>query len=155
MALEEGQKAPSFTLPINGDSTASLSDYQGRKVVLFIYPKDDTSGCTKEAIAFSEHKEPFSKLGVDILGLSKDSVKSHDKFIAKYDLTVTLLSDEACETLDDYGVWIEKSMYGKKYMGAERTTFIIDENGMISKIYRKVKVPGHVETVLKDIQAML
>lgn len=154
MALEEGQKAPDFNLPTNGGGIASLSDYAGKKLILFIYPKDDTSGCTKEAIAFSEHQEAFAQHNTAIIGLSKDSVKSHDKFIEKHSLTVTLLSDEDCKTLADYGVWVEKSMYGKKYMGAERTSFIINETGIITKIYRKVKVPGHVEAVLKDIQNM-
>lgn len=151
--LEIGAPAPAFTLPANGEQTISLSDFKGRKVVLFLYPKADTSGCTKEAIGFTENLEAFEAAGTVILGLSKDPVSKLDKFVAKHDLKVTLLSDEGSETVEAYGAWAEKSMYGKKYMGIERSTFLIDADGRIQRIWRKVKVPGHVEVVLEAVQA--
>ncbi len=149
--LAEGMKAPDFSLPRDGDGTVSLSDFAGKKLVLFFYPKDDTSGCTAEAKAFTELKSEFEGAGAALLGMSPDSVAKHDKFITKHDLAVALASDEEKTTLEAYGVWVEKSMYGRKYMGVERSTFLIDETGTISKIWRKVKVPGHADAVLKEI----
>jgi thioredoxin-dependent peroxiredoxin len=154
MTLEINDTAPNFTLPANNNQTISLADYRGSYVVLFFYPKDDTSGCTAEALAFSEYKDTFKELNCHILGLSKDSVKSHDKFVEKYTLTIPLLSDEATTTLQAYGAWVEKSMYGKKYMGADRSTFIIDTEGKLLEIYRNVKVPLHAETVLKRLREL-
>jgi len=151
--LKEGAKAPDFTLPTDGEGKISLKDFKGRHVVIFFYPKDDTSGCTKEACGFNENLKPFEKLGVDIIGISKDSVKSHDKFKAKYDLKFPLASDENNDVCERYGVWVEKSMYGKKYMGIERTTFLIDVDGKIQKIWPKVKVDGHVEEVMAALKA--
>ena len=150
-AASEGMKAPQFALPRDGGETVALKDFAGRKLVLFFYPKDDTSGCTAEAIAFSQLQDKFNAAGAAILGMSPDPAKKHDKFIAKHELTVPLASDEEKTTLEAYGVWVEKSMYGRKYMGVERSTFLIDENGKIEKVWRKVKVPGHAEAVLEAI----
>lgn len=152
--LKDGDKAPAFTLPRDGGQSVKLGQLKGKTVVLFFYPKDDTSGCTKEAVGFSEHIEAFKSAGAEVIGISPDSVKSHDKFRDKHDLKVTLLSDEEKTTLEAYGVWVEKSMYGKKYMGVERSTFIIGKDGKIEKSWRKVKVPGHVEQVLEAVQAL-
>lgn len=153
--LQEGDKAPAFTLPSDGGGQVSLADFRNRILVLYFYPKDDTSGCTKEAIAFSELRSDFDAAGATIVGVSKDSVASHDKFKSKYSLAVTLASDETLDMLQTYGVWIEKSMYGRKYMGIDRATFIIDGTGRIARIWRKVKVPGHAQEVLKAVQALL
>ncbi|WP_136657212.1 thioredoxin-dependent thiol peroxidase [Nitratireductor sp. XY-223] len=150
-APAEGMKAPQFSLPADGGNKVALSDFAGRKLVLFFYPKDDTSGCTAEAIAFSQLQEQFNAAGAAILGMSPDSPKKHDKFIAKHELTVQLASDEEKATLEAYGVWVEKSMYGRKYMGVERSTFLIGEKGDIEKVWRKVKVPGHAEAVLEAV----
>ncbi|MEX0344666.1 MAG: peroxiredoxin [Rhizobiaceae bacterium] len=152
-ALETGDKAPGFVLPRDGGETISLEQHVGSKVVLFFYPKDDTSGCTAEAIAFSGLKQQFEDSGATIIGMSPDSAGKHDKFIKKHELTVALASDEDKSTLDAYGVWVEKSMYGRKYMGVERSTFLISEDGTILKIWRKVKVPGHAEEVLEAVRA--
>lgn len=152
--LSEGDMAPDFTLPTDGDGSFTLSDKRGSPVILFFYPKDNTPGCTKEAIGFSEHLDAFQKLGCVVAGMSPDPVKMHDKFVAKHELTVPLISDEEKTTLEAYGVWAEKSMYGKKYMGVNRTTFIIDADGKIAKAWDKVKVPGHVEEVLATAQEM-
>lgn len=149
MTVQEGEKAPDFSLPTNGEGSFSLSDQKGKALVLFFYPKDDTSGCTKEATEFSIRKADFEALNVSIIGMSPDPVKKHDKFIDKHDLDVTLASDEEKTTLTAYGVWVEKSMYGRKYMGVERSTFLIDKDGTIVKAWRKVKVPGHVDAVLE------
>ncbi len=151
--IAEGNEAPDFALPRDGGGTVTLSELRGNKVVLFFYPKDDTSGCTAEAIAFTGLKSDFEKAGAILLGMSPDKAAKHDKFIAKHDLDVMLASDEEKTTLEKYGVWVEKSMYGRKYMGVERTTVLIDENGVISKIWRKVKVPGHAEEVLDAAKA--
>jgi thioredoxin-dependent peroxiredoxin len=148
MALKRGDKAPAFNLPADGGSTVSLSGLKGKKIVLYAYPKDDTSGCTLEAQNFNALKADFAAVGAEIIGLSADSVASHDKFKKKYDLTFPLASDEAKTTLEAYGIWVEKSMYGKKYMGIERTTFLIDADGKIAHIWNKVKVPGHAAEVL-------
>ena len=131
-----------------------MSQFQGQTVVLFFYPRDDTPGCTKESVGFSEAKADFEAAGAVILGVSKDSVESHDKFAAKRDLTIPLLSDEHGTTSEEYGVWKEKSMYGKKFMGIERSTFVIDGDGKIAHAWRKVKVPGHVEAVLAAVKAL-
>lgn len=150
--LSEGDKAPPFKLPSESGETVSLASLRGRKVVVFFYPKDDTSGCTKEAIAFSGLKRKFEAADATIIGVSPDSIASHAKFSAKHDLKITLLSDEGKEMLESYGVWKEKSMYGRKYMGVERTTFLIGPQGKILRIWRKVKVDGHAEEVLAAAQ---
>src|SRR5690606_13419978 len=149
--LKEGQKAPAFKLPGDDGKVHSLKDYLGKKVVLYFYPKDDTSGCTKQACDFNDNMNRIKRKDTVVIGISKDSIKSHLKFKEKYDLNFLLLSDEDLKTLEKYDVWKEKSMYGRKYMGVERTTFIIDENGKIKKIFEKVKVPGHVDEVLKNL----
>ena len=146
--------APEFTLPRDGGGSVSLAQLAGAPVVLFFYPKDDTSGCTKESIAFSELYLQFQALGVQVFGISKDSVAKHDKFRAKHGLTVPLLSDEGTTTCEDYGVWKEKSMYGKTYMGIERTTVLIGADGKIAHIWPKVKVAGHAEAVLEAVKAL-
>lgn len=140
--------APDFDLPRDGGGSLRLSGLRGRSVVLFFYPKDDTSGCTQEAIEFSGLKVEFAAAGAVLVGMSPDSARKHDKFKAKHGLTVDLVSDENKETLEAYGVWTEKSMYGRKYMGVERSTFLIDPEGKIAKVWRKVKVPGHARSVL-------
>jgi peroxiredoxin Q/BCP len=150
-----GQLAPDFEMPIDGGATVALSGLKGKSVVLYFYPKDDTSGCTSQAIAFTESIDKFRALSCEVIGVSKDKVSSHDKFKAKYDLDVTLASDFGTEVCETYGVWVEKSMYGRKYFGIERTTFLIDKNGTIINIWRKVKVPGHDETVLKAVQELV
>lgn len=150
----EGEKAPAFSLQTDAGGNVTLSDLAGKPVIVYFYPKDDTSGCTKEAIAFSEHKDAFSALGATIIGISPDSPAKHDKFKAKYDLTIMLAADEEKTVAEAYGVWVEKSMYGKKYMGVERSTFLVDGSGSIAKAWRKVKVPGHVEQVLDAAKAL-
>ncbi|MBM2576887.1 thioredoxin-dependent thiol peroxidase [Jannaschia sp. Os4] len=154
MSVEPGQPAPDFTMPRDGGGTVALSDLKGRKVVLYFYPKDDTSGCTKEAIGFSEKLAEFDAAGATVVGVSKDSVAKHDKFVAKHDLKVILGSDEDGAVCDAYGTWVEKSMYGKAYMGIERATFLIDERGTVREAWRKVKVPGHVDAVLDAVRAL-
>ena len=148
-----GQSAPDFTLPTNGGGTFTLSE-QSKAVVLYFYPKDDTPGCTKEAVAFTEHLAEFEAAGAIVVGASKDTAAKHDKFIAKHDLAVTLVSDAEGTMCEDYGVWVEKNMYGKTYMGIERATFLIDATGVVRQIWRKVKVPGHVEAVLDAVKAL-
>ncbi len=152
MTLSIGDKAPNFSMPSDGGGSVSLSDYKGRFLVLYFYPKDDTPGCTKEAIGFSESKADFNKLGADILGISKDTAAKHDKFIAKHELTIRLGSDEDGKMIENYGVWVEKNMYGKKYMGIERATYLIGPDGKILKIWRKVRVKEHVQTVLDALK---
>ncbi|MGI9411726.1 MAG: thioredoxin-dependent thiol peroxidase [Hyphomicrobiaceae bacterium] len=152
--LEEGKKAPDFKLPGDADKTIHLGALKGSKVVLFFYPKDDTSGCTKEATAFTDLAAKFKKAGAIVIGLSPDSVASHVKFRDKHGLKVPLASDEDKKVLEKYGVWVEKSMYGRKYMGVERSTFLIDEKGKIVRIWRKVKVPGHAEAVLDAVHEL-
>ncbi len=148
--LHAGDTAPDFTLPTD-EGNFTLSAQRGKQVVLFFYPKDNTSGCTKEAIGFSEQLGQFKEKNTLVVGLSPDSVKSHQNFRSKQNLTVILASDTEKEVLEKYQVWKEKSMYGKKYMGVERSTFLIDEHGKIKKSWRKVKVPGHVEEVLASL----
>jgi len=146
--LKEGDKAPGFKLKDSSGNVVSLKDFQGKDVVLYFYPKDDTSGCTKEACGFRDSYPEFSKLDAIVLGISADSEESHRKFIIKYNLPFTLLSDPDKEVIEAYGVWKEKNMYGKKYMGIERTTFLIDKKGVIRKIFQKVKVEGHIDEIL-------
>jgi len=152
--LKEGDKAPAFELARDGGGSVSLKSLAGKKIVLYFYPKDDTTGCTKEAIDFSGLKKSFARAGAEVIGVSPDSVKSHDKFKTKHDLDLTLLSDETKKMLADYGVWAEKSMYGRKYMGVVRTTFLIDGKGRIAHIWDKVKVAGHAEEVLAAVKAL-
>ena len=152
--LEPGQTAPDFTLPRDGGGEVTLSDLRANTVVLYFYPKDDTSGCTKQALAFSEHRSQFESAGATVLGISRDSVTSHDKFRDKHGLSLILLSDEDGRVCEEYGVWGEKSMYGKTYMGIDRSTFLIDGNGQIRRVWRKVKVPGHIEEVLDAVRGM-
>ena len=149
-----GDAAPNFDLPTDGGGRVSLAGLKAKPFVLYFYPKDDTSGCTSEAKAFSEMKAQFEAAGAQVVGVSKDSPNSHDKFKAKYDLTLTLASDEDGAMLERYGVWVEKSMYGRKYMGIERTTFLIGADGAVRQVWRKVKVPGHVDAVLKAVRAL-
>ena len=150
--LKDGDNAPLFELPADGGRTVRLKDYKGRYLVLYFYPKDDTSGCTKEAVGFSEALDSLRGLGADVLGLSPDPVKSHDKFKSKHGLTIDLASDEEKTVLQDYGVWVEKSMYGRKYMGVERSTFLIGPDGKIVRLWHKVKVPGHVDEVRQAVE---
>lgn len=150
--LEEGNKAPQFTLMSGNNKKVALKDFLGKKVVLYFYPKDNTSGCTTEACDFRDTHPNFKKVNAVVLGVSPDSVESHQKFSEKLNLPFKLLSDPDKKVLEKYGVWKEKSMYGKKYMGVERTTFIIDEKGKIHKIFPKVKVKGHVEKVLEELK---
>jgi len=152
--LAAGDKAPGFTLPGAGGGDRKLADFKGRKLVLYFYPKDDTPGCTQEAIDFNRLKKDFEKAGAAIVGVSPDPVKSHDKFRTKHKLDVDLLSDESKAMLESYGVWTEKSMYGRKYMGVERTTFLIDAQGRIARVWNKVKVPGHAAEVLAAARAL-
>lgn len=152
--LEIGNDAPDFTVPTNNDGTFSLSAQKGTPVVLYFYPKDDTSGCTKEAIAFTEALPDFQAAGAKIVGISPDSPAKHDKFVAKHDLKVILGADEDKRVCEAYGVWVEKSMYGRKYMGVERSTFLIDADGKIAQAWRKVKVPGHADKVLEAVKAL-
>ena len=152
--LNIGDAAPDFTLPTDGNGSITLSDYKGKKVVLYFYPKDDTPGCTKESCNFNENLSAFNKIDTQIIGLSKCSVKKHDKFKEKYGLQFLLASDEDNDTCERYGTWVEKNMYGKKYMGIERSTFLIDEQGKIAHIWRKVKVPGHVDDVLEKLKGI-
>jgi peroxiredoxin Q/BCP len=146
--IKPGDKAPMFSLPAGDGTTVSLKDFKGKKVVLYFYPKDDTSGCTKEACSFQENLAVLKKKGAILLGLSADSVASHERFAEKYDLSFPLLSDEQKEVIKAYGVWKEKSLYGRKYMGIERTTVVIDEQGRIAHIFPKVKVEGHTKEIL-------
>ena len=146
--------APDFTLPVTGGGNITLSALKGQPVVLFFYPRDDTPGCTKESIGFSESLKGFEAAGAKVFGISRDTMAKHDKFTAKHDLTVPLLSDEEGQVTEDYGVWIEKNMYGKKSMGIERATYLIDADGKIARVWRKVKVPGHVDEVLDAVRAL-
>ena len=152
--LKAGDAAPPFELARDGNGTISLAALAAQISVLYFYPKDDTSGCTQESIDFNGLKAEFDKAGARIIGISPDSVKSHDKFKAKHGLDLILLADETKAMLEAYGVWVEKSMYGKKYMGVERTTLLIDAGGKITRIWTKVKVPGHAQEVLEAVRAM-
>jgi peroxiredoxin Q/BCP len=154
MALKAGDKAPAFSGPTDGGGKISLEDLKGKKVVLYFYPKDMTPGCTTEAEGFRDALAKFRKAGVEIVGVSKDSVKRHDNFKAKYDLPFALLSDEDGTVCEDYGVWQKKTNYGREYMGIVRSTFLIDEKGKIAQIWDKVRVKGHVDEVLEAAQAL-
>lgn len=154
MTLATGDKAPDFLLDGPHGKQFSLATYAGKMLVLYFYPRDDTPGCTKEACAFNDHFNRFKKHGIAVIGISKDSVKSHEKFASKYGLDFDLGSDPECATIQAYGSWVEKSMYGKKYMGISRDTFLIDENGVIRHIWRNVKVEGHAEAVLEQALAL-
>ncbi len=149
MSVTEGDPLPEFDLPTDGGGSLKNADLAGKPFVLYLYPKDDTSGCTKEANAFKDLKGAFDAIGVAIVGLSKDGVKSHDKFKAKHELNFPLLSDEAGGFVEALGAWVEKSMYGKKYMGIDRSTFLVGSDGAIKQVWRGVKVPGHAEAVLE------
>lgn len=149
MSLEVGQPAPDFSLPTAGGGNVSLSGLKGKKVIVYFYPKADTPGCTKESCGFNDNLPDFGSAGAEIIGISKDPVAKLDKFAGKYGLTFTLASDADGDTVERYGSWVEKSMYGKKYMGIDRSTFLIDEDGKLAAIWRKVKVPGHVDAVLE------
>lgn len=154
MALNEGDAAPDFTMPTDGDGSVSLSALKGKPVVLYFYPKDDTPGCTKEACGFRDALPDFTGVGATVIGVSRDSIAKHDRFKAKYELPFTLASDEDGAVCDAYGTWVEKSMYGRKYMGIDRATFVIGEDGKVARIWRKVKVPGHVDAVLEAVRAL-
>jgi peroxiredoxin Q/BCP len=152
MTLMPQDKAPDFTMPTDGNNSVSLSDYKGQPLILYFYPKDDTPGCTKQACSFTEKLPAFEKLNCAVLGVSKDSVAKHEKFKAKRGLQFPLASDENTDVCERYGVWMEKSMYGKAYMGIERTTFLIDGNGIIQNVWNKVKVDGHIDEVLAALK---
>ncbi|MGL4542412.1 MAG: peroxiredoxin [Polymorphobacter sp.] len=154
MTIEVGAAAPDFSLPTDADGTLSLAGAAGRKLVLYFYPKDDTSGCTTEAKAFSALAGAFAAADTLVLGVSKDSIAAHGKFRAKYDLKVALGADTEGAVLEAYGVWVEKAMYGRKYMGIERATFLIDRGGKVAAVWHKVKVPGHAEAVLAAATAL-
>jgi thioredoxin-dependent peroxiredoxin len=149
-----GQLAPDFWLPTDDENSVTPAILKGKTIILYFYPKDDTTGCTAQAVAFSGLKTAFDEAGAIVIGVSKDKLSSHKKFRAKYDLNIILASDFERDVAESYGVWIEKSMYGRKYMGMERSTFVIDSSGKIAHIWRKVKVAGHAEEVLKVVQKM-
>lgn len=146
--LNPGDAAPAFSMPVSGDGHIDLAGLKGKIVVLFFYPKDDTAGCTQEALNFTENAAEFETLGAVVVGVSRDSVKSHDRFRAKHGLAVQLASDADGVVTERYGVWVEKSMYGRKYMGIERSTFLLDRKGKVFRTWRKVKVAGHADDVL-------
>lgn len=152
--LAPGDKLPPFSLPASGGKTLTDRDFRGAALVLYFYPRDDTPGCTKEGIAFTQHAKAFEKAGARIVGVSKDSPASHDKFTAKHDLGIPLLSDAEGDLCERMGVWGEKKMYGKTFMGIERATFLFDANGVLIRAWRKVKVPGHAESVLEAVQGL-
>jgi thioredoxin-dependent peroxiredoxin len=154
MSLTEGAKAPDFSLPATGGRTVSLKELKGQPFVLYFYPRADTPGCTKEACAFEAGLPDFSKLGVTVIGVSKDSMKALEKFAAKYNLTFPLASDPEAKTIETYGAWQEKSLYGRKYMGIERSTVLVDAAGKVAKHWPKVKVAGHAEEVLAAVKAL-
>ena len=154
MSVELGNKAPDFTLPTDGAGTVTLSKLNGKKVVLYFYPKDDTSGCTAEACGFRDSFPDYGGTGAVVIGISKDSVSSHDKFKKKHGLPFILASDTGGDVCEKYGVWVEKSMYGRKYMGIERATFLLDGKGVVRGVWHKVRVPGHVTEVLKAARAL-
>jgi peroxiredoxin Q/BCP len=154
MSVEAGKKAPDFTAVTDGGSKLKLSELHGKPVVLYFYPKDDTSGCTAEACGFRDQMPDFSKVTAHVVGVSKDSVERHDKFKKKYSLNFPLVSDEDGKICEKYGTWVEKSLYGRKYMGIDRATFVIDKTGTVVRVWRKVKVPGHVAEVLEAVKAL-
>ena len=152
--IEVGDTAPDFTLPTSGDGEVTLSRLRGKTVIVYFYPKDDTPGCTQEAIDFSRHRPAFDAIGAKIIGISKDSVAKHDKFVDKHDLRVTLAADVDGAICEAYGVWVEKKLYGRAYMGIDRSTFLIDKTGTVQQIWRKVRVRGHAEEVLAAAKAL-
>lgn len=152
--VEAGDTAPAFAMPTDGGGSTKLADLKGTAVVLYFYPRDDTPGCTKEAIAFTGLIGDFRAAGATVIGVSKDTVAKHDKFKTKYELDVVLGADEDGSVCEAYGVWVEKNMYGKKSMGIERSTFLIDKAGKLAQVWRKVKVPGHAEEVLEAVKAL-
>jgi peroxiredoxin Q/BCP len=152
--VQDGEIAPDFTLQDDDGGSVKLSKLRGRPVVVYFYPKDDTSGCTQEAKDFTCLAGEFADAGAEIVGISPDSAASHKKFKAKHDLSLRLLADDTKATAEAYGVWVEKSMYGRKYMGVERSTFLIDSKGKVVKSWRKVKIPGHAEAVLEAVKAL-
>ena len=154
MSVKIGDPAPDFTLPTDGNGSLTLSRLRGQPVVLYFYPKDDTSGCTAQACGFRDSLPDYGQTGATVIGVSKDSVAAHDKFKKKYELPFTLASDAAGEVVEKYGVWVEKSMYGRKYMGIDRSTFLIDKDGVVRGVWHKVKVPGHVAEVLKAAKGL-
>ena len=153
-ALEPGDRAPSFRLKTDDGGEISSAKLKGQPFILYFYPKDDTSGCTREAIAFSEDSEKFDAMGAKVIGVSKDNVSSHQKFRDKHELSIVLASDIELKAAQAYGTWVEKSMYGRRYMGMERATFLVDENGTIRYVWRKVKVPGHAAAVLQALRGL-
>jgi peroxiredoxin Q/BCP len=154
MSLEIGKPAPDFTLPADGGGSITLSAFKGRPVILYFYPKDSTSGCTKEACDFRDAMPDFSSLKAEVIGISRDSVKSHDSFKAKQNLNFSLAADVEGKVCEAYGAWVEKSMYGRKYMGIERSSFLIDGKGVVRAVWRKVKVPGHVAEILQQLKKL-
>ena len=154
MSIEEGMPAPEFTLPARGGRTVSLAAMQGKPLVLYFYPKADTSGCTKEACDFQEALPALQRIGLDVIGVSPDAMGPIEKFAAKYDLTFPLASDAQKQVAEAYGTWVQKSMYGRTYMGMDRATFLIDRQGRIARIWRKVKVPGHAKAVMEAAQLL-
>jgi peroxiredoxin Q/BCP len=154
MSISVGEKAPDFTMPTDGNGSVTLSKLRGKPVVLYFYPKDDTTGCTAEACGFRDTFPDYGKTGAVVIGVSRDSVASHDKFKKKHGLPFILASDSDGKVTEGYGVWVEKSMYGRKYMGIDRSTFLIDKTGTVRGVWHKVKVPGHVAEVLKAAKAL-
>jgi peroxiredoxin Q/BCP len=154
MALEAGEKAPNFKLATDAGDVVSRASLKGKPFLIYFYPKDDTSGCTREAVDFSAAAGKFAKLGIPVIGVSKDSVASHEKFRKKHKLKIALASDPDLEAAHAWGVWVEKSLYGRKYMGMERATFLVDAKGAIIQAWHKVKVPGHVEAVLAAAKSL-
>jgi peroxiredoxin Q/BCP len=154
MSVEEGKKAPDFSAATDGGGKIKLSELRGKPVVLYFYPKDDTSGCTRQACGFRDSLTAFNRAKAHVIGISRDSAASHDKFKKKYGLTFPLVSDEDGKVCEKYGTWVEKSLYGRKYMGIERATFLLDGTGTVRRVWHKVKVPGHVEEVLDAVKAL-
>jgi peroxiredoxin Q/BCP len=150
--LKPGDPAPPFDLPTAGGGSVSLASLKGKRAVVYFYPKDDPPGCTQEALTFTVKAKAFADAESEVVGISRDSVAKHDKFAAKHGLAVILASDEDGQVCEAYGVWVEKSLYGRKFMGIERATFLIDEKGRIARVWRKVRVPGHVDEVLKEVK---
>ena len=154
MSVEQGDAAPAFSMPASSARTVSLASMKGRPFVLYFYPKANTSGCTKEACAFQEALPALGKLGIEVIGVSPDTIAPIEKFAAKYSLTFPLASDEGHVVADKFGTWVEKSMYGRKYMGMERSTFLIDKTGKVARVWRKVSVPGHAAEVMEAARAL-